>query len=81
MEYLSSLELVKELGYKLPSVLKYKFAGDANDVNANKTKLEKLTDFLYREAILVSKSAIFKSSGQVTESNGHQPIARTSKRV
>ena len=48
--YLYSPELIKCVGNKLPSALKYAYNSYASTASSDKTDLEKLADFLYREA-------------------------------
>ncbi|XP_076660183.1 uncharacterized protein LOC143363496 [Halictus rubicundus] len=57
--YLYSPELIKIVANKLPSALRYAFNRYAAEAAAEKTTLEKLADFVYREAELAAATSIF----------------------
>lgn len=84
--YLYSPELIKCVGSKLPSALKYAYNSYAtkND-SSDKTDLEKLTDFLYCEAERSVKSGIFDEEVEVAPRKVHvterrqQPLARPAR--
>ncbi|XP_076660469.1 uncharacterized protein LOC143363824 [Halictus rubicundus] len=52
-------ELIKIVANKLPSALRYAFNRYAAEAAAEKTTLEKLADFVYREAELAAATSIF----------------------
>lgn len=57
--YLHSPELAKIVANKLPSALRYAFNRYAAESGAEKTMLEKLADFIYKEAELAVNTSIF----------------------
>lgn len=62
--YLHSPELVQDVGNKLPSALKYAYNQYAAELTENKAELEKLADFLFREAERAIAGGIFDLSPQ-----------------
>lgn len=57
--YLHSPELVRSVGNKLPSALKYAYNRHAANARSDQSELEKLSIFLYNEAELAISGGIF----------------------
>ena len=58
-DYLYSPDLIRIIGSKLPTVLKYTYNRHAASIAKEKSETEKLSDFLYVEAELAASASIF----------------------
>ncbi|XP_076660139.1 uncharacterized protein LOC143363448 [Halictus rubicundus] len=74
--YLHSLELIQNVGSKLPSALKYAYNRYSVESLSEKSQLEKLSDFLYKEAELAVEAGVFNMDTNLASSSRTTPASR-----
>ncbi|XP_076246401.1 uncharacterized protein LOC143186603 [Calliopsis andreniformis] len=88
--YLHSPDLIQNVGSKLPSALRYAYHKYSAEAPQEKTELEKLSDFVYKEAELAVAAGVFgleprsTSTSQMTivskgRGGARKPIASSAK--
>ncbi|XP_076660155.1 uncharacterized protein LOC143363463 [Halictus rubicundus] len=78
--YLHSPDLVKTVANKLPSALRYAFNRYAAEAGTEKTTLEKLADYVYKEAELAAATSIFDTDTPSTSFSRKPQIQKRQSR-